>query len=269
MRTISIYSLLLLMLVSLASCDRVEGCLDSRASNFDVSADKDCCCTYPIFNLRIYPTLNADTYSPVLFKEDAIGTVYQVNDYRMYFSGIRLVRDDSVEFEIIDGLNVSLLDAEAVEISEELKDDYLCITPSVLTYEVGAIIAAGNFDKIRFYIGLDSVANSLSPSSFDEDHALADKTPSMYQNDSLGYTFFSSTVVLERGDTVRSTLLTSPKMVEVDFPVNISANFDFELNLEMNLEALFEGVSFLTDDENTIQGKIVNNFESAFFKYSD
>ena len=79
----------ILMAVLLSACyEPTEGCLDVRATNFDLDADEGCadCCTYPELSLRfenvwVYP----DSVAPLrlhTFYVDAVGNPFRFERIR-------------------------------------------------------------------------------------------------------------------------------------------------------------------------------------------
>lgn len=76
--------------------------------------------------------------------------------FRFYISHVTLIDESNNELEIKD---VALLDLEAVAAGEPL------------TFE--AVIPAGNYTGIKFWVGLDSSQNASDPATFAQDHPLS------------------------------------------------------------------------------------------------
>lgn len=108
------------------------------------------------FTLAIHPKVGNDLLK--LNQEYVDQENYRIlpTVFRFYVSHVTLVDENNSELEIKD---LALLDLEAVAAGQPLTFD--------------AVIPAGNYKGIKFWIGLDSAQNASDPSTFLQDHPLS------------------------------------------------------------------------------------------------
>lgn len=259
----AITGLILLLLLS-SACQREEGCLDSSATNYDVSADLDCCCEYPNLELRIFRVAGTETFSVDSVYQDAGGDGFQIADTRFYISDFHLVRDDGTEVGITDSIFIEKLDNS----NEVFEDNFARINPDANLYEIGQIQTQGNFSKISFVLGLVPDVNHSNPDNYAGDHPLAIQSDSLHINQQEGYKF-NVMDITTFNDTTTYFVSSDPNsvQVEIDYDLTVLKAFDVEVQIDVDLTGLLENVDFSNDDFNTIQDKIVTNTPGAFSKH--
>lgn len=67
-------------------------------------------------------------------------------------------------------------------------DTFFLITREMRTFDLGEV-PAGDYEGVRFYVGIDSVRNHADPSQYPNEHPLALQTPSMHWSWNSGYIF--------------------------------------------------------------------------------
>ena len=254
---------LLLFPLLIAGCgEDIEGCLDPQATNFDPSADVSCCCEYPQLALKLsYKNCSTDSLSFVLNfpYDDDYGNVYMVNDLRFYLSDFELVRPDNSVVTVTDALEVLLSNGDLTT----LKDDFCIVRNSVFKYNIGTTNVSGDFTKIRFKVGLDSIASQVNPQDLETTHPLhADF--GMFANDN--YTYNKIAIIADTASAVVSTYNVNSTVVEIelnhDFTIN--SGFDTEIKVNADLRGLMNTIDFQNDDYDTIISKIIANTSGIF-----
>jgi hypothetical protein len=148
------YLFVLGMVLWLSCYTRKEGCLDTLAANFDVSADDACtnCCVYPKLVLVVDPILKngkSDTLS------NTLGQKFVIQDVRFYVSDFTLFqKQNSIKInEVIGTLNNALI----------INNDMKILRSADSLLEIGSIKTFGKFDSLSFCLGLkeDVLNNSF------------------------------------------------------------------------------------------------------------
>lgn len=255
-----------------SSCnDDEEGCLDTQGTNFDVTADIACnsCCTYPTLSFRInhiYDSINNDFILSSTYL-DALDSPYLVPAIQYYISDVQLVRADNSEVGVTDLVDLTFVD----NVTTSIEDNFSLIKKSIGSYssvDVGTINTNGDFTKIRFNVGIGSVANHAVITSVPDGHALSAQSESMHVDITEGYIFNKIQIVKDTTTNEVTTYEISGDnnlvSVELNYPISLNAGFDLDLIVYLDYQKLFNGIDFQNDDENTIQAKIVTNTANAF-----
>jgi len=258
---------LILALGIFPACEQEEGCLDANATNFAPGADKDCgsdCCDYPKLKLRLFPQNNGTGYSVNDTLSDIAGNLYVLSDARFYMSDVRLVRDNGEEVGVQDTIKLVLTNGT----SEVLADNYVLVAINTFSYEVGEIAGTGDFESIKFNIGLDETAHQVYADTMATTHPLSDEN-GMYVDEANGY-LFQETELTMVPDTLTSLYgvvgANNLQAISLDFDstIVVTKGFDIEIQLDVDYPGLFETIDFLNDDDNMIQQKIVSNMPDIF-----
>lgn len=264
-------NLLPLVLLFTGCYEPKTGCLDLLATNYDTTADEncchneiDCCCTYPKLKIKVKHKI--DTLNLVLgdFYENELGQEYAVKDLRFYLSDLHLVSatDTLLLEDTITILNES-------DSSITVEDNFQIITRS-FDYTLGTINRTGDFDTLIFNIGVPEPVNSTNPEFIPTSHPLGIQSNAMHWNRDSGY-IFNKIVFLK--DTFPETLPdtigigSSENLVKVklDFPVSINEGFDFTVStILIDYSIWYNGIDFENDSNQTIAVKILANTEAAF-----
>ncbi len=242
----------------MVSCTKKEGCMDPNATNFDATAEKDCCCEYATtFDLK----LNLESYvGPTALAEggtyNVYGTDVQFDLVQMYISNVRFV------------------DAAGNEVAS---DSYQLVKPEDNEYSVGSF-EAGNYTKLRFDVGIDSVTNHADPSVYPLNDPLGPQFPPMHWSWDAGYIFIRIDAKADQdGDGTTETAfemhigrVANLRTVELDLPLDGAAGNSYTANININWLQFFNGVDFSgaltthTGDNPTLTALLVENITDMF-----
>jgi hypothetical protein len=140
-------SIIILFSFWFISCyTRKEACLDTLASNYDVTADDAClnCCTYPKL------ILNVDGFRKIEQINDVVtntkGQKYNIQDIRFYVSEFSLFqRNEQIKInEVIGTANNAYVNRNDMKILRSVD----------ASLDMGTVKAFGKFDSLVFYMGL-------------------------------------------------------------------------------------------------------------------
>ncbi len=268
-----------LPILLLSSCyENREGCLDSRATNFGIDADRECdnCCTFPQLKLVFEHKLLKDnaanlTYTDTIYKDD-FDNEFRVKDIQFYVSNARLVRANGTEVYPTDSLNVNIQPpgsaAQAVKISNNVglvnRNDFTAL-------EMGTFITSGDFMKVRFNIGLNQILNQVIPTSLPDsvvNHPL--ENTAMYISADSGFLFnrlqlFNNPTKTDT--TFRTIRIFQPDSVQVELPflggINILEGFNVRITLRINYLEWFKGINLKTDPPAMLATKISGNLRNS------
>jgi hypothetical protein len=266
MRSIIFASVLSILL---ASCfEPREACLDIAATNFDASADKDCCCIYP----KITLTVN-QVYDNLLYKSDSLyltdqGQIFRLKNVAFYLSDVELTQLGT-SFTVSDTL--TLVTREGVDTSAQLfTNDFLLVRRSPVTYTVGTFRQDGNFETVKFRLGLSDAAQKVIPAKTPSNHPLGLQTDGLWQGYDEGYVWLQAVVVRNNMDTTPADTLRFTKadlgQVELSFNGNYvhPTGYDFPLILTVDYKKLFDGVNWSQGDISSWKSQIVSNIGASF-----
>jgi hypothetical protein len=252
-----------------------KGCLDARATNFDVTATQACednCCTYP--NLTLQTDYIIDGISKLKLKfDDTTNLRYKYNfklgddsiriiGSQFYLSGFQLVTSDNKIAKTID----STLLYRQKDTIRTLSNYALVGRNNGFDFKIGSFSQSGKFSKLQFTVGLDAEANKTDPTKMPSSHPLSTQRDSMYLKKESTYIFNKLTVEKWRSQSKKDTLrffITSPQNVVITKDMSFKEGFDVAIPLTINYAKLIEGVNF-SGDENTIKAKIVSNYDKVF-----
>lgn len=262
--------LFLYLVVSLffvAACgEKKEACLDISAVNFDASADKNCCCTYPELVLNV-----AHEFDTLPFRLDSTFTYNEIDTFAveqmsLLFSkihplkdGTPLLLDDTIHIGIDDALGVEQL---------EIEDNFVLIKPNRFEYTVGTFSLPDTYDGIELTFGLGGDLERVLPDSvYKEEHILQSESDSIWSEDKgFFYLYLEVLPIASEPDSKREIVLYGANhLLEWNLEQQLSAEFgyDFEINIKIDYKILFDGIDFVGDDTESIALKIKQNLISS------
>ncbi len=153
---------LLSLAVMLMSCEqRVEGCLDFRALQVDVTADDPCtdCCTYPKLQLNFIPVRFAGgTVPSTLRSSDTLllgADVAIAPELGFYLHDLFLIADDGERLALMDTFTVFSGNGDPNFVLER---SLLRVTPFRQTsYELGTLLDSKTFVAVEAKLGLPDI----------------------------------------------------------------------------------------------------------------
>ncbi|MEL6655126.1 MAG: MbnP family protein [Bacteroidota bacterium] len=270
----------LLMAALLSACyEPTEGCLDVRATNFDLDADEACadCCTFPSLNLRFsnvwtYPdttvSLRLDT-----FYVDAAGNPFRFDRIRFYWSNLRLVTSTGETLRIIDSLDLSIAEGGDTSMITILDDIALAdIGGSTETVSLGTLEPSGTLTQLQATFGIEDPTNKAVTTSVSTSHPLAPQAGQMNLGSDLGYIFakieyFQDTTSIDTipreinlyGNDFRQDL-----MLDMLAPTPFIEGFNPTLVIEQNITKWFEGIDVRSTDTTALKNSFVENLTQSF-----
>ncbi len=218
--------------LAVLSCSKpVEGCLDIRATNYNVSADEACCCTYPVLKLLISHAADTLFQSPDSIYTNQAGQLYRLTGARFFLSDFIFYVRDLGPVEVTDSLVLIQEDGSR----QRVKDDVIQIQRSLSTYTVGTVVTSGWIDSISFQIGLLPELAAVLPAAVPADHPLRSPLTGLYTEGSGFQSLTTDLISLSTGpDTLQwSTALTrritleSAVFAQIGYNINIPITVDY------------------------------------------
>ena len=267
----------LVVLIFLFGCyQEQEGCLDVKATNFDVSADLACldCCEFPELSITFQhrAILGEDTIN---FSYDSLYfvTVADTNQYfefdqiRYYISDVSL-QTQTGNLQVIDSITLFEYNNNADIDGTPYIDDFILVDrdfPS--SYDIGTILGTGTVESVNFRLGLSDQIELVDPEQVEGGHPLELLTAGALWDGSTGYT---SNYITYFPDTLATDSLIIPitESVEIelvpDEPFVIEEGADLTLVIFIDYMAWFDGVNIVVDPINQVRTKIVSNVSNSF-----
>ncbi len=272
---ITFYSFLVLIL-AYGCYEPKEGCLNLEAVNYDASADNPCvdCCQMPTLSLSFshQALLPTQTDTTINFKYDSLYPspfdklhYFQITRSRFFVSKLHLVKVDGTEVGVQDSLELEAPTGNTI--TEE--DNFALVDRDIFqATTIGTVITQGNFERVRFTLGLTPPLGETVPASVPSKHALDVAADTLMYAEDTGY--LSHLLIFKR-DTLTSTApiklkITQPVAIELPLPQSIEVlrGFNLSLKLKINYLAWFEGIDLTNDAQQTIEQKLKENLPNAF-----
>ena len=259
-RKLLFYPLIAVVCIFTSCYESQEGCLDSLASNYEISADRDCenCCQYPRVILRFRYLYNDNVYRFSDTIINNISTRVRLLDQNIFLSNISLETSLGEKIPWRDSISMFL---SSQRIRQPI--DFLQIRRNVSQAEISSVRFAGEIDNISLNVGLPPRFNGidLQPSP----HPALDIRDNM--RDTLG-NFFAARFNLVVGADLTDTIVVVVPASE-SFKINPlnkpEARFGQSIILELRLDynQLFANIDFdsatITQISNQIRQNIVNS----------
>jgi hypothetical protein len=152
--------------IGLTSCyTRKEGCIDTLASNFDVTSDDACtkCCKFPKIILKIDHFAGDSVFNNQTVYINQYDQKYQLQDIRYYLSSVKLFQKNNT---------YTIAEEITTDNGDKIKDDVKICRLSDSELVFGTQAAYGKFDSLIFYSGLNSNYFSTEFPGVTSDHVL-------------------------------------------------------------------------------------------------
>jgi methanobactin biosynthesis MbnP-like protein len=266
-KRVSRFWFLLVFLLILVSCkERIEGCKDIEATNYNVSADDPCsdCCIYPKMLLEVYhkyDSLNFSFDSTYIIAGDTVRfkqVIFYLSDFRLVNSTDSIETVETIDLDIIGGDIVTF------------KDDFTLVSRSIssFSYKVGEIKGTGEFNTLKFSVGL------VGESEFANAEAVIDGHPLSLTSDTLwtypeGYVFNRVIVIPDTSNILEVRQIDikgEVNLVEVSLPfsIDLELGFDATIPLRIDYKKWFSDIDFKAGAIEDIRSKIVNQTPNVF-----
>jgi hypothetical protein len=236
-----------LLLGTLSSCeDPVEGCLDIAATNFNPAADRDCCCTYPVFQLRLEhragETANLQLNQP--YEIDGQEIVFR--KVAFYISEFNLFRG-GVSFEPRDSFFIYLTEGPTLD-SVLSRSNVSLVTRVSATSSLGRFQEDGNFERAVFRVGLNEQMNQPDINRVPPGTRLALQADSMHTFTPEGYIFAKANIFVPATEEEIELILTAvdePVIIDQHIAFTSIAGFNKILILRVNYLDWLENIDFI------------------------
>ena len=217
---------LLLVVLLMSGCyDEKEGCLDPTALNFDVSADKGCCCEYPKLKLKLkYLENDSTSFSKLNYFKDVGGDVYQIASFSFFISHLEVkeVGGDWIDAE--DSTAHWVYGAQGTPEDVLMSSNVVLVKSNLLDYDFGDFVDFGSFDSVRFEIGMDELQKTVIPDSLPKGHALAVGDDSMWVSPKV---FLQQKWVIVTDTTLANYQLDTFKVSAPNIPITLGYTVPF------------------------------------------
>lgn len=264
--------LLLACTLAFAACyEPRQGCLDIEATNFDASADEDCCCQYPKLILETVQRYDTLQYLPdSLYVNDA-GQIFRIKSVVFYLSEIQLFQSGNA-FSVSDTVQLQTYSAFGNDtLKETFTDDFLLVRRTPVDNPVGEFRPSGTFNEVKIRLGLSDNAQRVIPRLAPSGHPLRIQGDSLWYGPTAGYVFMQAVVVRDSMQATKPDTLAFTEANLPNFFIEKNANFlhqsggyDFRLKLGIDYKKMFEGVNWSSGDIPEWKSQIVVNLPSVF-----
>jgi hypothetical protein len=251
---------------SFSSCyEPKTDCLDVRATNFNVAADKPCsgCCNYPTLKLQINYVFGNN---PLNFNEKyALNGVdtFQILAAKTYLSDFQWFTADNVVKKVVDTIQLIGYNQNPF-----VTNDFVLINKKEgFNFDVGHFKEGGSFAKISFKVGLNSIANQTNPLKMPVTHPLnaGRDTVTMHLDSLQGYIF--NKIVLQKTNLPQKNVVL--QMAQTPLPIVFNVNFaikegfDGIIKLKVDYKKLLQGVDF-NQTQAVMQSQMIANTPNIF-----
>jgi hypothetical protein len=261
---------ILLVLASSYGCyEHSEGCIDARAENYDLEADKACedCCTYPSLKMEFEHWMNGeliDTNFTWANGEDSI----RIRSLNFYLSQFSL--EEGSQHESASSIAwISILPQNS---TDNIFETYNFPVAKVKLgksdpYDLGTFKEADIYQQISFDFGIEEKVNHANMDQILSSNALYDNQDELYIGQNEGFYFLR--MILEINGTEEKIIEISGDENRESFTFN--ANFDFSERedrvIRMNLayELWFENIVFGQESPEIIAEKLKTGLSNSLF----
>ncbi len=252
----------------LSCIKQVEGCLDTEATNYNVSADKNCCCNKPQLVLNINYLANGEPFNSTAIHEDIAGNSYQINRIAFYISEAGLGSEDT--FYIADDSLLIYSEQIGQPIDSSLfHSNISLVNRTGFNLSLGDFLPKGDFESLRFRFGLPEIVNNHLYEKYRRGHPLFIQSDSMHTfTQGNGYIFFK--VEINLTETSQSRIITisgneNSSWIELFYPYTSIRGEDRRLSVQIDLLRFLEGIDWINDSDEVIQDKILTNIPNVFW----
>ena len=240
----------------LSSCyTRKEACLDTIATNYDVTADDNCdaCCTYPGLILLIKHMAGDTAFSTQKMYTNDLGQNYQLLDIRFYVSSFDLYQSDPINrtSQIITFISTA---DNSVRVPDDMK--IIRIADNMIT--LGSIKTYGKMDSLTFNVGLNATISNSVFVDLPSAHVLSNNNKLKNSDNELAFATIRYVKIQPARDTV-DLYLREPALltkITLDSTVTTAKGENIRYNLQTDYLKLLKNVNL--DSSKTFIEKTVN-----------
>ncbi|MGH1435960.1 MAG: MbnP family protein [Lewinella sp.] len=272
--------LFLLTVFCLTGCyEPTPGCLDTRATNFDLDADEACpdCCTFPQLRVRFN---NIWTYQDTAislrldtFFHDVNNNPFRLQRIRFYWSDLQLNLSDGTTLEITDSLDISIANGSDTSMIY-VRDDYLLadIDRATRNITLASIETSGMLASLSTTFGIKEPVNSTVTTSVSTSHPLAPQSGQMNLGATAGYIFakieyFQDTTSIDtipRVINIFGSDFLRELQLDLPTPTTFIEGFDPILVIENDVSRWFTGIDVRQADTIALKNQFVDNLTQSF-----
>ena len=247
------------ILFTLSCYTRKEACLDTYATNYDVSADDQCdngCCTYPGLMVEVEKKAGDSLFMVNDTLVNSLGQKFRILDLRCYFSDFSLFQNQGIKTKIIELISNS---DKSVIIPDDMKI-WRWADPA---FSVGTVKIYGRLDSLIFYLGLNSVMNNTTFTNLPSTHSLL--TENALKDEAGNVVFMTLRCVrfFNKSDTINISISksNSPFKFAISKPITTQKGDDILYKLKADYHVLMKDVD-LKLPVSSIENGIKNNINS-------
>ena len=261
---ITYYLLLITYCLSTMSCqEKTKGCLDVRATNFDVTVTQACednCCIYPYLTLQTDYFYDTTKFSlNKKYKIDGVTDSIEFLSFQFYLSNFQVVTSDNKTATVIDSIQI----LRTNDTIKTLSNYALVSKANGFQYKIGKFDKPTKYTKIKFQLGLDNIANQAIPSKMPSGSPLSTQSDSMYLKAEKSYIFNKIVYKVKSQKDTMSIFITMSTPLEFTKTVSFTEGFDAAIPLKIDYKKFIKDLKF-TETKDIIKQKIVTNTPSAF-----
>ena len=258
----------LFLVFTIFSCAQdEEGCIDVRAKNFNIEADKNCCCTYPVMSVEISPIFGETSTPfraglPYNFPGEP---VFKVLEHQIYLRGVSQVNGTGEEFKITDELDLCIQDEVGnPEGNVRIRDDVFLYKLGSLRSEIGTFPEPGSYTSLSFNSSLGDTLRFACTQDLPSGHPLRDGRMNENNSRLIDLLLYVIPDTLSSQDTLYLRSELNGVEVDVIGSYVIPERTDFLIPLTLDYKVLLKDVDFKNDSEQTIVTKLNNNLTTAW-----
>ncbi len=260
--------LLLMILLALTGCyDEKEGCLDPAALNFDVSADKDCCCEYPKLKLKVnYKETDSTSFQKMHYFKDVGEQVYKIESFSFFLSHIE-VKGGAGWLDVDDSLERWVFDGQGLPEKALVSSNVVLLKNNVLKYDFGDFVDFGAYDSVRLEMGMDELQQAAIPDSLPQGHVLGVGVDSMWVSPKV---YLQQKWVIVTDTSAANYTVDTFTVIGSNIPFDLAYHSafvvkkgkDYELEIAINIPEWLKDIDW-QGDKAEITDKLSNNSKLA------
>jgi hypothetical protein len=247
-----------------------KGCLDIAATNFDASADEDCCCVYPNLRLKVVQRFGDVAYVQNGKYKGPVDS-FVLNNVVFYLCEFQVYQGGKPLF-VTDTLTLPTLAANDRDtLNKRYRDDFLLVRRESTDNTVGGFGQTGTFDRVRVRLGIADTSQRVLPNRAPTGHPLRTQPDKLWIGRDQGYALMQ--VVLTK-DTKPATPPDTIRLSRADFPAGFfldqngrfarQTGYDLEVLLTCDYKKMMDGIDLTKGDKTIWKNRIVVNLTKTF-----